>query len=577
MRVSYSITLGVICLAIALAGQALGLGLKGSVYTNPVLAGWHSDPSCVYVAEKDTIFCVVSTFIAFPGLPIYATKDLQNWKHISNAFNRRSQIPSLAETTNQQGGIYAPTLRYHKGKFYLIVTFLGPEAKGLVFTTTDPYDNAAWSEPLEFAVRGIDPDIFWDDDGSVYVTSSDNQAIPHYSLDLETGATGPVTWLWNGTGGVYPEGPHLYRKDGYYYLMIAEGGTELNHAETMARSRNRTGPWEPCPHNPILTNRNTTQYFQTVGHADLFQDGAGHWWAVALSTRSGPAWKNYPMGRETVLAPAVWPEGQWPIIQHVRGRMWGPLPEPNKGSLVGVGIGAFAGAPDRVAFAPGSTMPAHFMYWRFPKEEYYTISPPGHPHTLRLTPSKSNLTGTADFQPDDGITFVSRRQTDTLFTYGVDVAFDPKVAGEEAGVTLFLTQYQHVDLGIVLLGRDNGELSLSFRFRVEGRGNFDGVLPSAIVPVPKEWQGEPVRLEIQAVSDTEYVFSAALAGKPGQKRTIGRANALLVSGDTGRFTGTLVGVYATSNGGAGSTEAYVSRWRYDGEGQKIDDGVVVPS
>ncbi|GAB1213485.1 hypothetical protein ATERTT37_002635 [Aspergillus terreus] len=580
MRALSSITLWVSSL-MAMANESLAHGLPGSTYTNPVFGGWHSDPSCVHVAEKDTTYCVVSTFIAFPGLPIYASKDLRDWKHVSNAFNRRSQVPTLAQVTNQQGGMYAPTLRYHQGKFYLIVSFLDPGAKGLVFTTTDPTDNAAWSDPVEFAVHGIDPDLFWDDDGAAYVSSSENQAIWHYSLDLETGATGPATGLWNGTGGVWPEGPHMYRKDGYYYLMIAEGGTELDHAETMARSRNRTGPWEPCPHNPVLTNRNTTRYFQTVGHADLFQDGAGNWWAVALSTRSGPAWKNYPMGRETVMVPAVWEKGEWPVVQPVRGRMRGPLPAPAStpgDSFAGVGIGQFVGAPDRVDFAPGEAMPAHFMYWRFPKGDNYAISPRGHPHTLRLTPSSSNLTGTADFQPDDGITFVGRRQTDTLFTYGVDVSFDPKVRGEEAGVTLFLTQYQHVDLGIVLLQEgDSGELSLSFRFRVEGRGNFEGTVVPAVVTVPKAWRGKPVRLEIQAVSDTEYVFSAALAHKPQQKKVIARASSLLVSGNTGKFTGTLVGVYATSNGGPGSTEAYISRWRYDGQGQMIDEGVIVPS
>ncbi|KAF9892135.1 hypothetical protein FE257_002541 [Aspergillus nanangensis] len=563
-----------------MATSSPAASLKGTQYTNPVLPGWHSDPSCVYVPEEDTIFCVASTFIAFPGLPLYATKDLQNWKLASNIFNRPSQIPSLGQTTNQQGGIYAPTLRYHKGKFYLIVSFLGPEVIGLVFSSSNPYDDASWSEPLEFTVQGIDPDIFWDDDGTVYVTSADNNRIQQYSIDLNTGETGPIEYLWNGTGGVYPEGPHIYRKDGYYYLMIAEGGTETGHAETMARSKHRTGPWEPCPQNPILTNRNTTQYFQTVGHADLFHDGAGNWWAVALSTRSGPEWKNYPMGRETVLVPATWATGEWPVIQPVRGHMRGPLPHKNKKALIGLGIGTnFVGDPDRVDFEPGSSIPGHFMYWRFPKDEaLYTVSPRGHPNTLRLTPSTANLTGTETFQPDDGITFVGRRQTDTLFTYGVDIDFDPKVVNEEAGVSLFLTQGQHVDLGVVLLQAAEGKKpSLSFRFRVEGRGNFEGTIPSATAPVPKDWQGHPIRLEIQAVSDSQYAFSVSSARKPGQKKVIGRADSRLVSGDTGRFTGSLVGAYATSNGGSGSTEAYISRWKYDGQGQMIDHGVVVPS
>ncbi|KAH8427447.1 glycoside hydrolase family 43 protein [Aspergillus melleus] len=564
----------------AMAASSLARPLKDTPYTNPILGGWHSDPSCIYVADHDTTFCVTSTFIAFPGLPIYASKDLQNWKHVSNVFNRASQIPSLAETTDQQGGIYAPTLRYHDGKFYLIVSFLGPQVKGLVFSTKDPFRDDAWSEPLEFAVRGIDPDIFWDDDGTVYVTSADNNRIQSYSLDLETGATGPISYLWNGTGGVYPEGPHLYRKDGYYYLMIAEGGTELGHRETMARSKHRTGPWEPCPANPLLSNKNTTEYFQTVGHADLFQDGHGNWWAVALSTRSGPEWVNYPMGRETVLVPATWEKGQWPVIRPVRGQMRGPLPRSDRASLQGKGIaggGAFAGDPDKVDFVPGSSLPPHFLYWRFPKDDVFTVSPHGHHNSLRVKPSFHNITGDAGFQPSDGTSLILRRQTDTLFSYGVDVSFSPRARDEEAGVTLFLTQHQHVDLGIVLLKTDEGKDSLAFRFRPTGRGNFDGPLSTEIVPVPGDWKGGRIRLEIQAVSDLRYIFSAAPAGSAGKKEVIGEVDSLVVSGDTGRFTGTLVGAYATSNGGKGSTDAYFSKWRYKGEGQKIDHDVIVPS
>ncbi|PLB55779.1 xylosidase : arabinofuranosidase [Aspergillus steynii IBT 23096] len=555
---------------LAMAASSLSHPVKDAPYTNPILGGWHSDPSCIYVADHDTSFCVTSTFIAFPGLPIYASKDLQNWKHVSNVFNRPSQIPSLADTVGQQGGIYAPTLRYHGGKFYLVVSFLGPETIGLVFTSTNPFDDNSWSEPIQFPVLGIDPDLFWDDDGTLYVTSSDN-GIRSYSLDLNTGTTGPVSTLWNGTGGVYPEGPHLYRKDGYYYLMIAEGGTELGHAETMARSKHRTGPWEPCPSNPLLSNKGTTQYFQTVGHADLFQDGAGNWWAAALSTRSGPDWANYPMGRETVLVPATWDEGEWPVLQPVRGRMRGPLPRADRGGLEGKGRGVFAGSPDRVDFRPGESLPAHFLYWRFPKDGMFSVSPRGHPNTLRVNPSFHNLTGGEDWKASDGISLVMRRQTDTLFTYGVDVEFAPKVDDEEAGVTLFLTQDQHVDLGIVLL-RTEGKTSLSFRFRATGKGNFKGTLETEVVPVPREWKHESIRLEIQAVSDTKYTFSAAAGEK---RKVIGSVDSLVVSGDTGRFTGTLVGAYATSNGGKGTTPAYFSKWRYQGQGQKIDHDVIV--
>ncbi|KAE8145441.1 glycosyl hydrolase [Aspergillus avenaceus] len=559
------------------ASLLLGLSTVGTLchtadttsYTNPLFPGWHSDPSCTYVSEQETIFCVTSTFIAFPGLPVYASKDLQNWELASNVFNRRSQIPTLSETTDQQGGIYAPALRYHDGRFYLIVSFLGPETIGLVFTSSDIYNETAWSEPLEFPVKGIDPDIFWDDDGTVYVTSADDERIQHYSLDLETGERGPIVDLWNGTGGVHPEGPHLYRKDSYYYLLIAEGGTELNHAATMARSKSRTGPWEPHPSNPVLTNRNTTQYFQTVGHADLFQDPNGHWWAVALSTRSGPDWKNYPMGRETILAPITWEQDGWPIAQPVRGQMEGALPSENNEGLNG---NRRINEPDHVTFEPGSSIPSHFLFWRYPNPDHFTISPPNHPNSLRLTPSHYNLTGDAS-HPNDSITLLTRRQTDTLFTYSADIAFIPQAPNDEAGVTVFLTQHQHIDLSLV---SGNGS-SLAFRLRVEGRGNYEGELPYKVVPVPAAWRSGPIRFGIRAVSDSQYEFSVAGGDDLSQSVAVGCADSQIVSGDTGRFTGTLIGVYATTNGGPVSTEAYISNWKYEGQGQKIDNSTIIPS
>lgn len=238
------------------------------------------------------------------------------------------------------------------------------------------------------------------------------------------------------------------------------------------------------------------------------------------------------MGRETVLAPARWEEGEWPVVQPVRGVMSGPLMEEDRG--ITVGEGGWIDQPDRVDFVPGSAIPANFVYWRYPRTEDFVVSPEGYPNTLRLTPSFYNLTGTAEFKPDDGLTLVMRRQTDTLFTYGVDVSFDPEVDDEEAGVTVFLTQEQHIDLGIVLLQND-----LSFRFRVEGRGNYDGPLPGRTIPVPREWQAGPIRLEIQAVNDTTYAFAAAPSRSPSQRKIIGYADTRIVSGGTGRFTGKL--------------------------------------
>ncbi|KAL4789640.1 glycosyl hydrolase [Aspergillus venezuelensis] len=556
----------------ALGAISSPLPSKERTYTNPILPGWHSDPSCAYVPENSTFFCVTSTFIAFPGLPIYASKDLTNWSLASNILNRPSQLPDLAETTNQQGGIYAPTLRYKDGTFYLIVSNLGQEIKGLVFTSTNPYDDNSWSEPLVFPVYGIDPDIFFEDDGTVYVSSADNNMIHHYSLDLETGSIGPVTYLWNGTGGAYPEGPHIYKKDGFYYLLLAEGGTETNHSVTMARSRNRTGPWEPAPHNPILTNRGTDEYFQTVGHADLFQDGQGNWYAVALSTRSGPEWVNYPMGRETVLTSGIWEEDGWPLLKPVGGVMSGPLPAESE-------VDNPINEPEHLTFPLGSEIPRHLVYWRLPDESSYVGSPSGHPNTLRLAASEfgPSYRNASDTSP---VTFIARRQTDTLFRFSVDLDLPSTSEGVEAGISLFLTQEQHVDLSIFDVPRHGSSGSKIIQLKTTGRGNYGGPLSNITIKAPSDWQNGTVSLAVEAVDDETYAFSASLAGDEGSIINLGTVDARVLSGDTGRFTGTLVGIYASQRGRKVVKEeglAYFSNWVYKGFGQKVDYDLVVPS
>ncbi|THV91818.1 xylosidase : arabinofuranosidase [Aureobasidium pullulans] len=240
--------------------------------------------------------------------------------------------------------------------------------------------------------------------------------------------------------------------------------------------------------------------------------------------------------------------------------MSGPLPPTD---LDINAHGRFIGGPDVVDFSPGSDMPIHFTYWRFPISGAYTVSPAKHPHTLRLVPSALNLTGSPNHALSDGQTFISRRQTDTLFIYSVDINFLAAVENEEVGVSVFLTQDQHLDLGLTKL--NNGTY---LRFR--GRSSKE-IPPAEILHrVDSTWLSEKVRFQIDAFNATHYRF---LAGKMEEDvdrvplREIAVAPASLVSGG---YTGTLVGVYATTNGGNGSTPAYVSRWRYRPRGQAVD-------
>ncbi|KAG9567341.1 glycoside hydrolase family 43 protein, partial [Aureobasidium melanogenum] len=573
--------------AVSLAGLSCCQPAKqrNSTIYNPILPGFHPDPSCVFVKEWDnTFFCATSTFLAFPGIPIYASKDLQNFKLISHAFNRPEQLPAFGNITGQQDGWYAPTLRYHNNRFWIIDSCVGSDTGYL--STSDPYNNTAWTNVTPTNIPGYDPDLFWDTDGTLYsafaktvLSDPFTTEIHQVNISMPSGNTTTDRFLWNGTNVQPPEGPHMMIKDGYHYLLLAEGGTAQEHQVTIGRGKSAQGPFESDPKNPILTAYNTTEYFQTVGHADLFQDANGQWWGVALSTRCGPEYETWPMGRETVLYPATWEKGQWPVLGGpIRGKMEAPLPSVNKNIR---GTGAFVRDPDYYTFPPDSSVPSHFSYWRFPQTQNYAISPNNHPDTLRLLPSRANLTGDAAFVPTDGITFIGRRQTDTLFTYSVDVYYSPSEIGEESGVTLFLTQSYHVDLGIVRLNKTGNYL----RFRAEGSDAPQEI----VVSIPQEWCDQGMRLQIQAYNVTHFSFSAGSKG--GQIKQIATVPATLVSnGFTGMEfsllplsllltdSGSFVGVYATNNGNIKSkTPSYISNWVYQGQGQYIGNGEFYPS
>lgn len=538
---------------------------QNSTFYNPVLPGWHSDPSCVQV--NGTFFCVTSTFISFPGLPIYASKDLVNFKHISHAWNRESQLSGYSwATTGQQHGMYAATIRYNKGTYYVICEYLGTgQTAGVLFKTTNPYDDRSWSDPVKFIADKIDPDLFWDDDGKVYVAT---QGIILQEMDINTGKMGPVKDLWPGTGGVWPEGPHIYKRDGWYYLLIAEGGTAGDHSVTMARARNITGPYQSSPKNPHLTNRGTDEYFQTVGHADLFQDTEGKSWGMALATRSGRNGPSYPMGRETVLFPVTWNTGEWPIMQPVRGKMNGwKLPAASRDIP---GDGPFNSDPDVYDFTKGSTIPRNLVYWRVPRDDAFSTTENG----LQVVLGKNNVAGSPGGSKPaaKAISFIGRRQTDSTFNFTVDLSFSPKASGQEAGITAFLTQEANIQLGVV-----QNNQQLSFRFNATGSLN-------KLTAVPAAWANKPIRLQIQMPTPSEYTFSAMLASDEKTRVELGKASATQLSGGSGSFVGTLIGVYATCNG-AGSEldcpsdapKAYFNRWRYTGVSQYVSATESVPS
>ncbi|KAF2116260.1 xylosidase : arab-like proteininofuranosidase [Lophiotrema nucula] len=543
-------------------------------FLNPILPGFHPDPSCIHVAEEETFYCASSSFNVFPGIPIHASQDLQSWRLVGHALNRPSQLPDLAISNGSTSGIWAPTIRKHNGTFYLVTTLVHDKRDALdptrwdniIFQTNDLWNNSAWTDAIHFPFVGYDTSPWWDEQGNSYIVGSHayrvEPGIHLAKVNLQTGQV-KENWtnLWNGTGGLAPEGPHIYKKDGYHYLMIAEGGTGLGHMQTIASSKELYGPYTANPANPILTNANTTEYFQTVGHADLFQDGNGNWWGVALSTRSGPEYITYPMGRETVLTNVTWSNGSWPVFQNpVRGTFTGwEVPKPDQ-ELHGDGP-LVTNGDDDLQFAPGTSIPPHFVHWRPPVGDSYLVSPKGHENTLGLKPSKLNLTGLdGNGGGPGGQTFISRRQVDTLFTYNVNMDFAPKIQEEEAGITLFLTQNHHARFGVVLAPTESTKRLIP-HIRFEAQSYLPVPRPFTF-PMPGGWENRTLHFELKTVNVTHYSFAVSPVGT--QPLVF-----VYVPGDivSWGFTGTLVGVYATSNGGNGTSPAYFSHWNYAGLGQ----------
>ncbi|WP_457947746.1 family 43 glycosylhydrolase [Pseudarthrobacter sp. alpha12b] len=279
------------------------------MHSNPILSGFNPDPSIV--STPDGYYIATSSFEYLPGLPIYHSEDLEGWELVGHVATRDEQV-GLAHVPTP-GGVWAPTLRYRDGVFYLIVSvFLGGRGC-VVFTATDP--GGPWSDGTVIeAVDGIDPDLAWDGDGTAYVTFARHpDAIQQVRVNLATGeALEEPRPLWSGSGLYAPEGPHLYRRGDWWYLMAAEGGTDRGHAVTVARSRRPDGPFESAPHNPILTAAGTGWSVQNTGHADLVELPDGGTAMVLLGVRPvGLTQAFSPLGRETFLTAVDWMD-EWP-------------------------------------------------------------------------------------------------------------------------------------------------------------------------------------------------------------------------------------------------------------------------
>jgi xylan 1,4-beta-xylosidase len=305
--------------------------LPANSYRNPILAGFYPDPSITRAGNK--FYLVNSTFAFFPGIPVFESSDLVHWTQIGHVIDRASQLKF--DGLGISRGVFAPTIEYHQGTFYVLNTAVDSGGNFIV-TATDP--KGPWSDPVWLPeIDGIDPSLFFDVDGKAYILNNGPPAgVPQYDghraiwiqeFDAKRlKLIGPRKILLDGgvdpsTQPIWIEGPHLYRVDGQYYLMCAEGGTGPNHSQVILRGRTPWGPFKPYEANPILTQRNLPENrpnpITNAGHADLVQAPDNSWWAVFLGSRTYNTGRDetahYNTGRETFLLPVEWRDG-WPII-----------------------------------------------------------------------------------------------------------------------------------------------------------------------------------------------------------------------------------------------------------------------
>lgn len=521
---------------------------------NPVLPGCYPDPSICRVG--DDYYLVTSTFEYFPGLPIFHSRDLVHWRQVGHAIDRPKQLDLSGVLSS--GGLFAATLRHHDGVFYLVNTLVdagdGVQGGNYLLTAEDP--AGPWSDPVWLTdAEGIDPSLFFDDDGRAWYTGTRPSDEPAWhgqtdvwvrELDLSTlRLTGPAQVLWHGAllGAVWAEGPHLYKVGGRYYLLAAEGGTEHRHAVSVARADEVTGPYEGNPGNPVLTHRNLGRDYPIVGtgHADLVQLPDGTWWAVLLAMRPYGGY-HYNLGRETFLVPVVWEDG-WPVFAPGEGHLSTRFVPPRLAAQ------AWAPLPVRDDF-PGEELAPCWNALRGPSSSFATVRSDPDRLELRLTPKTLADIGTP--------AFLGRRQQHRDVGVGALIDFDPEGGHEWAGLALRLSDDDHCVF--VIAGEESraerGKGLVASR-RILAVRRHRGVQETL---ASTEIGAGPVRLTISARGQ-DYRMGYVVGQQP-ESELVTVDGRILDPAAAGAFVGVWLGLYATSNGRPTTNQARVDWFEY---------------
>ena len=511
-------------------------------YLNPILTGFYPDPSVTRAG--DDYYLVTSTFGYFPGIPVMHSRDLVNWTQIGNVIDRPGMLDF--DGLGLSRGVFAPTIEFHDGTFYVANTCVDCGGNFIV-TSTDP--AGPWSDPVWLPeVGGIDPSLFFDEDGKVYVMNNDappegaryegHRAIWIREVDPQTyqSVSEPVVLI---DGGVRPEdkpiwieGPHIYRIGGWYYLWAAEGGTAVDHSQVVLRARSVTGPYAAFDGNPILTQRHLPEDrpdpVTSVGHADLVQDGAGRWWATFLGVRPYEG-DFYNTGRETFLMPVDWDDG-WPVI--TRGAQEVPYVMTERPGPV---VDKRPAVPTSGNFTlreefDGDQMPFNWMTLRVPETGWWSLDG----GELKITARAVGLGEGA--QPS----IWGRRQQHQNAVASTSMIFAPQSNGDAAGLAVLQSDDYFYALG--LTRNDAGELIVSLRRRSGPDSPVIGEeVVSRTIDMP---EGQALGLRIAARGDA-YDFSYRPDGsETWTELALDQDGKLLSTRVAGGFVGAVFGLYA---------------------------------
>ncbi|TYB71117.1 glycoside hydrolase family 43 protein [Nonomuraea sp. PA05] len=409
-------------------------------FRNPVLPGCHPDPSVCRVGAD--YYLVTSSFAYYPGLPLFHSRDLVRWRQLGHVLNRPGQLP--LHGLDVSDGVWAPTVRHHDGTFYVVSTVAVNRQGSRTFVVTADDPAGPWSDPVPLEAEGIDPSLFFDDDGRCWFTACRDALdgggpgeLWMRELDLDRlQLVGPTHVLWHGAvRGAWVEAPHLYKRDGVYHLIAAEGGTERNHSVTAARSRDVTGPYVTDPRSPLLTHRHrgSGEPIHNVGHVDLVDTPEGETWAVALGVR--PVEGTHTLGREVFLVPVEW-TAQGPVFAPETGgvRLTERLP-----LVPGHAPGDEPLAAGRVDFARQA-----------PGLEWSSLRGPVT-HLVRPTPDGLAIQATPEPLTSTGVpAFIARRQQHVRFHARTRLSFPATHPGQEAGLAVFQNQDQHATLALTV-------------------------------------------------------------------------------------------------------------------------------